>query len=309
MDCVNLRPADLDFMRDRNKSWECSLCVASGRKLRSGSVSSVPANNTAQDVGVSQDNFERLFAELSSIKTMQKSIVDDISLLKQSQTQLGIDLDGKFQKLQGDFNLCCSKLNDHEIVLDKHSTTLDSITARLAQIERDVKSAEQCRRTPDDTLPTALRVTNGEEEVLAEIVERQKRSRNVIVFNLAESTKSNMLERKADDLARVKLMLRILEREPVVSNVLRIGKFDVAKSRPVKIVFQTESEVHDVIKNAGKLRNSSDFERISISFDRTPKQLLRYKALRSELQDRLSKGERGLKIRYVSGTPKIVALN
>lgn len=309
MECVNLRPADLEYMTDHNMCWQCSLCTAGGRRLRSGSVCNAAITiDSSQSINSYQNHFERLFAELGSIKAMQRSIVDDISYLKQSQAQLSSDLSAKHEKLQKEMELCSLKLDDHEQLLVKHSETLDGVTVRIVQLEQNIESANR-EGTNDTSAPSAAHVTYSEDEMFVEFSERQRRARNIILFNVGESQGAGLIERKAADLDYVKGVFTFLECDSAIVNVSRVGKFDVRKSRPIKVTLGTEKDVHSIIQNARKLRGSSAYQGVSISFDRTPKQLARYKAVRSELRDREAKGERNLKIRFISGTPKIVSLN
>lgn len=305
LECINLLPADLEYMRDHNMYWNCSLCVASGRRLRSGSVSNTPVNVNLPQNSSFQDNFERLFAELNSIKVMQQSVIDDISALKQSQAQLSSDLAVKYAKLQGEVESCNLKLDDHERLLGTHSDILHNLTSRVSQFEHRMESVGSgC-----SPASPALRLNCSEDEVLAEIADRQKRTKNIMLFRVKENQGASGVERKAADLNYVKQLFAFLESDSTVVGVSRMGRFDATRNRPVRVTLQSEVEVHGIIRNAKKLRNAADYRDVSISFDRTPKQLAQHRALRSELREREAKGERNLKIRFVSGMPKIVSLN
>lgn len=120
---------------------------------------------------------------------------------------------------------------------------------------------------------------------------------------------ASSLERKAKNLENVRKVFTFLGSSLAVSGVFRIGTYIQNKIRPMKIVLQSEKDVHIIIRNTKKLRGATDYGNISVTFDRTPKQLSRYKSLQVELRERVASGESNLKLRYVSGVPTIVTLN
>lgn len=90
----------------------------------------------------------------------------------------------------------------------------------------------------------------------------------------------------------------------------RLGRFNPSNTRPrpIKLVLGNESEVHEIIRHAKNLKNHGTYNTIRLSYDRTPRELQRFKDLKRELNERVSKGENNLKIKYVNGAPKIVHL-
>ena len=62
-----------------------------------------------------------------------------------------------------------------------------------------------------------------------------------------------------------------------------------------------------VFRNIKKLKSSERYKHVIVSNDRTPYQVKYYKTVKKELDDRISKGEVNLKIRYHAGVPKIVS--
>lgn len=59
------------------------------------------------------------------------------------------------------------------------------------------------------------------------------------------------------------------------------------------------------VKNAKNLKNTETFKNITLSFDKTPKQMEHYKQIRNELQNRLKDGEHVI-IKYIHGVATIV---
>ena len=82
-----------------------------------------------------------------------------------------------------------------------------------------------------------------------------------------------------------------------------------SRPRPIKVVLEKERDVINIIRNSGKLKSIEQYQNISVSYDRTPRQLAQYKQVRQELLERIDKGENNIKLRYVNGVPKIQRLN
>ena len=71
--------------------------------------------------------------------------------------------------------------------------------------------------------------------------------------------------------------------------IQRLGRRTEAKHRPIKIILRDEN--------------------ISISYDKTPREMDFYRQLKEAMNNRIMNGKRNLKIRHVHETPKIVKLN
>ncbi|KAJ3657714.1 hypothetical protein Zmor_009499 [Zophobas morio] len=155
---------------------------------------------------------------------------------------------------------------------------------------------------------------NQFEEIVAEVMEREKRKNNLIIFGVPEQSSSLNNSQRADlDLSAVNSVLESIKPDPAVPEfkLQRLGRFlpHNSKTRPIKVTFGDESDVHKFIREAKKLKGNPSFGAISLSFDRTTKQIEAYKQLKQQLDARIATGEKDLKIRYVKGLPKIVSLN
>ena len=88
--------------------------------------------------------------------------------------------------------------------------------------------------------------------------------------------------------------------------IQRLGRRSDTKARPIKIILRNDLEVLSFIKNAKTLRNSPEHKKVSISFDKPPRQIDYYKQVKNDMIIRLNNGETNLRIRHVNGIPKIV---
>lgn len=309
--CVQLLPTDIDYIKDVCKKWQCSACLQVGRKHRSGSVTSGSSKQQISDGRgpTIDEQFNRLFSELSDIKSMQRSmgvdisrINEDISRINDSQAQVISEMNARCASLQNEIESCSAVLVGHTDLLNEHSTTVSNLSTRLVNIEAELRAMKS------NTGGNAS-ASSEMDEVVSEIAERQRRARNVMIFGVAEAQGGGAEERKAADRQFVTTLFSFLGSNATVLKVLRVGTFTHDKKRPLKVVVSSEGDVLNIIRGAGILRGNDDYRGVSVSFDRTPRQIVQYKEVKRQLDSRKADGERNLKLRYVSGVPKIVHLN
>ena len=150
------------------------------------------------------------------------------------------------------------------------------------------------------------------EEILEEINQRNIRKSNLVIFGVEEQDKElSASARIEQDKAEVTKILRVIEPDLNTQNIkpIRLGIFNNTKNRPIKISLNDEKHVNNVIRKTNILKNNRAYKNISISFDRTPRQIEHYRQLKKELKEREDSGEQNLKIKYVKGIPKIISLN
>lgn len=142
------------------------------------------------------------------------------------------------------------------------------------------------------------------ESTIGEIHEREKRSRNVIMFGVGESSSEDPNERQQHDKKEITAILSkvasdiSIERAPVI----RLGKPNSNKPRPIKIILKSRESALEILRSQKKLMNS----KIRIKSDLTPMQREYLRSLGEQLEERRKKGERDITIKYVRGVPKII---
>lgn len=148
------------------------------------------------------------------------------------------------------------------------------------------------------------------EEIIQEVLERERRRKNIIVYGITESKSTNKSERIAADVTTVSDVFRSIGvRVPDDIKLIRLSKFDPTKAvskRPIKICFQSSDIAPAILKKAKLLKGSTEYTGVFISADRTPTQQKLFNAVKTELTERKSKGEVNLRIKYMNGVPKIV---
>ncbi|KAK9711766.1 hypothetical protein QE152_g25276 [Popillia japonica] len=155
----------------------------------------------------------------------------------------------------------------------------------------------------------------GMEDIMEEVHLRHSKQQNLIVFGMPEQPVT--LQRDAAieaDAAEVRLVLQTCAPTLDICSAQssRIGRLNASSvtPRPLRVTLSSVNDVHTIIRNAAKLRQSTKYSNISLSFDdRTPWQINAYKELKKEFNQRRAAGETNIALKYVRGTPKIVNLN
>lgn len=88
------------------------------------------------------------------------------------------------------------------------------------------------------------------ETVIGELEERKKRSRNVILFGIQESTAVDVDARKNHDMDLVSKSLSSLPEQVKPINVIRLGKQqpNATRPRPIKLIFANKQKAFTCIK-------------------------------------------------------------
>lgn len=150
------------------------------------------------------------------------------------------------------------------------------------------------------------------EQILEEINQRNIRKSNLVIFGVVEQDQGlSASVRVENDKTEVTNILQVIDPDLNVPSMkpIRLGSYNTTKNRPIKISLNDEKDVHNVIRKVNVLKNNRSYKNISISFDRTPRQLEYYRNLRKNLKEREDGGENNLKIKYIKGIPKIISLN
>ena len=140
-------------------------------------------------------------------------------------------------------------------------------------------------------------------EHLDEMKEKEEKKLNIMLFNLKESTKTEVIEEASEDLISVKQVLQHINsdlKESVIDklsiqNIKRLGRKPEAsqdgKTRPVKVTLPDESTKYKFLRKSHKLKDYQPNPKIGIKLDLTKQQLFEEKELRKELQRRREQKE------------------
>lgn len=171
---------------------------------------------------------------------------------------------------------------------------VDRVEDRLSSLEKQITSS-----SPKDL-----------ETTIAELNERNRRSRNIMIYNLDESTAGDINSKKKHDLDLAINLFSPLLPNLSISGVktFRVGNKKPDHPRPLKVVLNSQSDVITILRNFPDLAPPTDprFTSVKLSRDRTPQETTHLRDLNTELKDRTSRGERDLTIKFINNTPQIV---
>lgn len=185
---------------------------------------------------------------------------------------------------------------------DQIGNDINSLKAAIVALQEEIRNIKPAE-------PATLSNTQFE-EVVQEVLERQHRQCNLIIFGMKEQSAAvSKEERISSEKSSVSELITYLSprTDSRITNIRRLGKYDKDRRspRPIKVSFSSSETVLELIKKAYNLKNS-EFREISLSFDKTPKQLQHYNQLKLELEERKKNGETNVKIKHFNGSPKIV---
>lgn len=190
----------------------------------------------------------------------------------------------------------------------KLEETKNSLEANLAAAHAEIESLKNKNAELESQFQLLRRKPNGGvdfADAVREVSDQHRRQNNLVIFNLAESQSGD-----SDEL-NVRELLQLVNGDVSLEGVRvqRLGRLKNSggQPRPVKVAFPVKEAVGKILKHANALRISNKYLGVSISRDRTPHQLSLYRSAKTELQDRLAKGETNLKIKYVRDVPVVVS--
>jgi len=189
-------------------------------------------------------------------------------------------------------NLRKEILNLYQADLAKISEFTQSLSDRITRLEVDLAS-DVSTASP----------SHPEEDIIEELADRNRRSNNLIFFNLEEvvnDTSPN--ESHKMDLSLSKDIIRVIIPDGVpILKVTRLGGRRTGHARPLRVTLPSREDAISILRNKNRYVGS-----IRIHQDQTIKQ----RKFLGDLRDRLKKfheaGDVGKTIRFFDGVPKIV---
>ena len=128
------------------------------------------------------------------------------------------------------------------------------------------KITEDIKRTLQDDVRREVR----------EIEDQKRRSLNLVILNLPESTSKNAKNRQNEDKSKlIEICNRIVAETPDVKSIFRLCKPQQGKLRPTKIILNNKEHRKEILDKSTKIRDLPDECRLNQSIivkDLTPQQ-------------------------------------
>lgn len=176
------------------------------------------------------------------------------------------------------------------------------------QIQINQKLQVEINKLKEQIQELALKMGNEHNplEAVREIDDREGRKMNLMIFGCPESSEENGLS----DTQEVNEIIQTLCPEDNITckKVIRIGKPNTTKARPLRITLNSSKEVRSLFFKAKELKKNTKFSDYALGFDKTRREIEEYKALRQQMQERITSGEENLRIKYFRDVPKIIKI-
>lgn len=170
----------------------------------------------------------------------------------------------------------------------------------ISILQKEIADLKEKLAKPNET-------TDNINTIINEITDRKRRAKNVVLYNVAESTSTNTDERiKHDDKQVERLLSQICDNAPKPIRLYRLGKRtseNTNYNRPIKAVFSSKEEAVSILKNKKNIKSD-----VRLSSDNTKIQREHFLKIKNEFQSRVDQGENNIGIRYVNDNPTIVNL-
>lgn len=184
--------------------------------------------------------------------------------------------------------------------MKKLKEDIEILRLEINELKNDKQQVIPQQRNPQLQHDTNI----DSQQLITEVEERKRRAKNLIIYNIKESSKTIGAERQQEDNDTVKSTLaKISDVNTIDIKAFRIGKLDPTKTRPIRVVLNSEADVTTILKCKNKITNIPN---IKFASDRTKMQQEHLRNLIGKLNDMTAQGIADRKIKYVRGVPTIV---
>lgn len=265
-----------------------------------------PTRSTTRNNSVSEMNevitLQSLDAKLSSLLKISSKTADEIKNIKQEQKEMNKSIE-----------MCHNQISEINKALTNQNENVKSLEKKLISLENENMSLNSKMVAMEEKIGTISTNCTDDmcEEIISEINSRNSRKCNLVFFGVDEPNQnlSPQAREEADKTKIVNLLNVVLPEENFLQvKPIRIGQYNQNKKRIIKITLANEDMVISVLRNSFQLKNNQSFKSISISQDRTPRQIEYFKKIKAQMMERINNGE-NCRLKYINGVPKIINLN
>ena len=262
-------------------------------------------------LGISVDTYEMLLVDSTS---NLRWFCDSCELTVMTKKNDGANAEGKMdevlkllEQLLDKSNNIEHRLNSIDKRLDDKadSSTVAQLEARIATVENRlektaVESASMGGVKGEVRVETSTETGGSRADLievnLNEIQDRNRRTGNVIIFNIEESSSEDPVERKLYDMTEVTdLVTAEMGITTTISNPVRMGprKENMKWPRPLRIEVENETTKWKILKASKNLSTSGKetSRKIFMKKDMTPLERERDKDLRKQLLEKRNQAE------------------
>ena len=250
------------------------------KDMDSEMVKLMKAMNVSSITEISQKSLESTLNK-KPLSTFLSSMVKLYEKNKNICKLAAVKLDSmKDEKIELQRQLIDAK-NDQAIVTSVQKTVKNEMQKSWADVAK--KNIAQSKTVTAKTIKEAVRAVNDEEE----------RSKNLIVYGVQEAEEGDWEDVLSNDVLDqvVKSIHEATVADgsfPGLVKAYRLGKKETNKTRPIKVEFDSSSEVDMILRQAHKLKANSEFKTVYLSPDRTKEQRLAHSKLVKQMKEMIN---------------------
>ena len=268
--------------------WCCSLCRPKVRQI-------------LETIDEMENKIKNVDIKIDELKNNFERNLENIELkINDKETEVNGIVEIKIDELKNNFE---RSLDNIELKINgKETEVKDIVENKIKTIKDDFNennksNEEQLRRV--QTLEEKITLQN-------ELVEKERRAKNLILYNIPESEEEKPEERVKDDCQKIKEILarnQIILDPTKIENIFRLGKKENLKNkenaRPLLLKFDSQDYRKQVMQFCKDLYYLKDNLKISVYYsqDLTVKERKERKPLVEELKQRKKAGEKNIAIR------------
>ena len=168
------------------------------------------------------------------------------------------------------------KICDQKSIIDLQKKVIEISQEGLKAVQTTVQTEMKSYSSVLSNNYAAALAPRKIQAAVRKVVDREDRSRNVIIYGVSE-TSGEVLQKRVEEV-----LVEIGEK-PAVKDCCRVGVERVGVSRPIKLSLRSHDHVAQVLRNAKQLRTKEGYRSIYICPDRTAEERKAYKKLVEEV--------------------------
>lgn len=233
---------------------------------------------------------------LNILKESSKHQNDNIGIISENTSAIREQL----YEIKSTTEYLLAENNNLKLEMTNLKDVVKTNEEKITQLQNEII---HLKLQPQAIQPSEPSFVSAYDDVIAELQERVERSKNIVVVGIPEQHLENKEARQETDRSKLSQIIKTIYPDcPKEKRVLRLGKYDGKKIRPLKVLFASEDTAKIILRNQVNLK----LDGVRIYSDQTPKQQKQITNLKLELEKRLESGEDHLTIKYIKGTPKII---
>lgn len=183
-------------------------------------------------------------------------------------------------------------LSSFRVDLQNVMNQLETINNRCFGLEKKIENIyhlQQKQQAEIDKLKaTVNNLDLSRSQILNEVEDRETRRNKVVIFGLPEMSASVEERFEFDEEQVYNILTELDETDYRITEIRRLGHANVRGklSRPLKVSLSNRDSAQNILQKSRQLKNSSRFQNVYISKDKTKKQQREWRELREELERR-----------------------